>query len=1260
MPRCGAREPIFDLAARGLRLPALLLWALAAAGAWAQPGGQPVPFVCDGSIYIVHDENAQLARFEQGGTTFSLSDLGPSHGFELNNLGFRRDPATGEGFLYAARLRRTGNDGLVRIDRNGEVFEVGQAGLPTSRRFAAGDVSFDGSTMVLQLGAASGDPIFVVDLTQTPPTSFRRETHGDTGSVADWAFHHRDGLLYGADHSDGQVAVLDPATGLRTDKTVTPPLPTGTAYGAAWLNAAGDLFVYRNNGQIFRIHDPAGNPTYDGFLSGEGTSRNDGAACLAFLGAAKAMRRLGDELPTGVEVTYTFENFGASGDPQAAVGSLAASDDLVALLGTPEVDWSLTSITSSRPGLANPSFDGAADRRLIAPGQGLAGGETARVTVRLELSSLRRSEPCPAGFPAGSRCFCNQIEASGTLSAFGVLHRDRSAAGLEADPDGDGIPSEAGAACLVLPAVETPQADLVVTLGPVVASEEPGGTTLTARRLGDPGTGGGSSVTAVPGGELIYRFTVTNRGPGAAPATGVTAALPDELSCLWRCFASPGAVCTRGPVRGALADTADLPAGASLLYTLFCRVGTPGGATLVSEFSALPAPGVEDPDPGNNRVTAATEVAGPRLRLRPETTRLPDGRLGEPYAVTFETTGGRPPITFATGTAPAGLAFSEDGGTGRLTLAGRPEAAGTFTFTVEARDSGTPPLAAAREYRLTVGNLPSTVPPDAVASASYCTQLELPGHPGPLLWRLVGAPPPGLHLDRSGWLGGVPARRDNLVFETDVTDPSGVTQRHQVRLRVRAAALVNFTPPLPDALRGRAYRAPILVTGGQPPYTCTLESGALPLDVALEGCVLTGRPREPGTSSFEIRVTDSAPRRRVLRVPLTLTVAGRTEVPFGEPPLLEAPTAMLLPEQGLAPAPAPEPDESVEALATDLYGQHYLVGSSFDGDDHDLLIVKLDPAGALVWSRTLDFAGDDFGHAVAVDPVEQGIYVAGVSRGINTGTVEAVVAFLDSCGVERWRRRLPEVFPALGDRPTSLFAAAADKGGVFAAGERDHGGDLDGLAVRLDRRGAPVWAEVLDSGDLETVFALGLRQRDGAPELVAAGAKRTADPAGWVITLDPASGAELSLRVRIPGSRLFTFVQAPDGTVYAGGDDGGAPGRNGGSGEWRLFRLSENLSPVADIRHPAGILLSTLGVTADGFLYAAGWGEGAGEDALVTVFSPDLELLGEARFPDRGGADERLRGLTVGPSGRLVGAGELGSGRERRGLLFTVETGKEY
>jgi Repeat of unknown function (DUF6923) len=415
--------------------------------------GDPEPFACTGEAFIVQNENAQLTRVQElPGGTFDFDPIGGAAGIEINNLAFRRT----DGLLYGVQLLPPttglgGNNGLVRIDRNGAVESLGiPPGLPSGTgtsipRFDAGDISPDGTTMYVTVGGATNGALYGIDLTQPSlpqQPGFPKAITGDSGVVNDWAAHPVTGLLYGGDRTgaggNAQIAILDPATGIRTDTAVV-GLPTGVAYGGAWFNAAGELFLYRNDpGQIFKI-DLSG-PTLVGTpQDGPSSGFNDSAACVQdFLGVALQLDCM-PPIPAAYTLVYTFENL-ADETPAEDLNGLSATDDLTAVFGPHGVNWSFTSITSSNGTFHNPGYDGHSDTELIAAGQTLAASSTVTVTVTVEVLS----EDADLDMDG---LVCNQLMATGSITG-GASFGDVSTAGSDPDPDGNGSPDEQTVTCV--------------------------------------------------------------------------------------------------------------------------------------------------------------------------------------------------------------------------------------------------------------------------------------------------------------------------------------------------------------------------------------------------------------------------------------------------------------------------------------------------------------------------------------------------------------------------------------------------------------------------------------------------------------------------------------------------------------------------------------------------------------------------------------------------------------------------------------------
>ncbi len=464
MPNKVFHLPLFSVAA-------FLLLGLATTGAVVAQG----PFACTGEAYIVQDPaggsvEGQLTQIDQSVSPFDFVDVG-SPQIEYNNIGFNR----ADGFIYALALTSGGNAGVIRVGNDGTVTNLGvptpmggcvfPTAPPSIARYDAGDVSADGTRFYVNAGGTG--QLWILDITTVPPAVVACPTvTGAAGRVNDWAFNEADGNLYGGDRDDdGQVARLDVAgyaggaTITRTDFDETGIGFTGTeAFGGAWFDAGGSLFLYRNGGAIFEVIDvTGGTPSMEvvSSQSGSGSSRNDATACAQdAVGAAKAMTTDNpNATPAMITIDYVFENF----DVAIPLMDLSVEDDLTMVFGTHGVDWTFGSASSMPVSLVNPNFDGHTDTELInqAPTQSLAAGATATLTVSLTLLTDDFDNNGD-----DDDMYCNQVvltgirDLDGPGGAPGTEFGDTSTEGSDPDPDGDGLPVERDQACIMQTPVE--------------------------------------------------------------------------------------------------------------------------------------------------------------------------------------------------------------------------------------------------------------------------------------------------------------------------------------------------------------------------------------------------------------------------------------------------------------------------------------------------------------------------------------------------------------------------------------------------------------------------------------------------------------------------------------------------------------------------------------------------------------------------------------------------------------------------------------
>lgn len=160
------------------------------------------------------------------------------------------------------------------------------------------------------------------------------------------------------------------------------------------------------------------------------------------------------------------------------------------------------------------------------------------------------------------------------------------------------------------------------------------------------------------------------------------------------------------------------------------------------------------------------------------TATLQDGRVGTPYVVTLQASGGTGVLSWslASGSLPSGLTLNADTGT----ISGTPKAqgAGTADFTVQVTDSATTPVSAEQQFGLTIENpsmvITTTSLSDGTLGVAYSTTLEDDYGVSPVSWSVTsGALPNGLSLSQStGLIHGTPSATGTFSFTVTVTDSS--------------------------------------------------------------------------------------------------------------------------------------------------------------------------------------------------------------------------------------------------------------------------------------------------------------------------------------------------------------------------------------------------------------------------------------------------------------------------------------------------------
>jgi hypothetical protein len=252
---------------------------------------------------------------------------------------------------------------------------------------------------------------------------------------------------------------------------------------------------------------------------------------------------------------------------------------------------------------------------------------------------------------------------------------------------------------------------------------------------------------------------------------------------------------------------------------------------------------------------------------------------------------------------PSGVTVSSSQGSPVVTVSGVfPAVASPATYQITVTAFGGTYIGQEKtqQYEIRVYPFPSLSPPPASAQVgqAYSGQLAVTGGVAPFVFDIPsGALPPGLVLNAStGAISGTPEAAGVYSFTARAKDANGAQATVAAQITVQPPALTITTETLPAGRAGDRYETRIAASGGQPPYTFTMASGALPpgLSLRTDG-LLEGTPARSGTFSFAIRASDSstppqtATRNFTLQITLpplpqlTITQLGETVQPASQP-----------------------------------------------------------------------------------------------------------------------------------------------------------------------------------------------------------------------------------------------------------------------------------------------------------------------------------------------------------------------------------------
>jgi hypothetical protein len=333
-----------------------------------------------------------------------------------------------------------------------------------------------------------------------------------------------------------------------------------------------------------------------------------------------------------------------------------------------------------------------------------------------------------------------------------------------------------------------------------------------------------------------------------------------------------------------------------LPYTWSNSTALPAGLTLNSTTGVLSGAISSSQSPGN--FTFSITVSGSNgksasgnfvLGINPALAwatqpALPGGKVATTYNGSLTVSGGKSPYSYATkngSTLPGGLRLNAT--TGRFS--GAPTAAGNFSFTITAKDSGSPATTIERTFTLAIQaygmslNGPAAISGQQYQAISPATY-SVSGGVAPYSWSTVPALPAALSINATTGLisGNLSAAGGNYSVAVTVKDKGNQTASQNVTITVASAQTLDWVtqPALPSGKVATTYNVTLTVSGSKSPYSFATQNGSAPLPGGMTLNASTGRlsgiPTTAGNFSFTITAKDSASPVNTIERTFTLAI----------------------------------------------------------------------------------------------------------------------------------------------------------------------------------------------------------------------------------------------------------------------------------------------------------------------------------------------------------------------------------------------------
>src|SRR5246127_4478073 len=243
-----------------------------------------------------------------------------------------------------------------------------------------------------------------------------------------------------------------------------------------------------------------------------------------------------------------------------------------------------------------------------------------------------------------------------------------------------------------------------------------------------------------------------------------------------------------------LLTSGSLPVGLSLSDSGGQIIGMPSQAGS-SSFTVQVKDSSSPAQTASQQLSIAVAAATTPLQIT--TNSIPAGQVGLTYSTNFVATGGAAPYSWAinSGSLPSGLSLNPSTGQ----ISGTPAQSGSYSFSVQVKDSSNPPQVATQALSTTIAAAvtPLTIRTQSLANgqqgAAYSATLNATGGTTPYTWSISsGQLPPGTSLNTtSGTITGTPTQSGTFHFTAKIVDSGSPALSGAIDLSIQITAAAS-------------------------------------------------------------------------------------------------------------------------------------------------------------------------------------------------------------------------------------------------------------------------------------------------------------------------------------------------------------------------------------------------------------------------------------------------------------------------------------